>query len=267
MKTRLHRTAGFTLTELMVTLGIVSIFSAALYSVYAGQFKAHATQNAAVDIQQDLRNTLYILQRSIRMAGFDPSLGVRNNNPSLLGIVGQFPSPHHFNSGAGPGTRIEADGQCRGIAFTMDMNGDQIDPGTGTLMAGAGTMEATDSEYIAFRLSGTSVQAYRPSGSDWVTVAENIEALNFEFLGEDNSNPKTGADGDDTPDLFNADSNGNGRPDIDDDGDGFPDSDMLALARYVRVTLTAKKIGDVTAWGSKKPAQTLSAIVEIRNHS
>jgi len=265
MKTNLHRTAGFSLTELMVTLGIVSIFSVALYGVYAGQFKAHATQNATVDIQQDLRNTLYILQRSIRMAGFDPSLGVRNNNPTLLGIVGQFPSPHHFNGEVGPGTRIGSDGTCRSIAFTMDMNGDQIS--SGTLVAGAGTMEATDSEYIAFRLSGTSVQAYRPSGSDWVTVAENIASLNFEFLGADNSNPKAGADGDEDPDSFSTDRNGNGQADIDDDGDGFPDSDMLALVRYVRVTLTAKKVGDLTAWGSKKPAQTLSAIVEIRNHS
>ncbi len=99
MKTHMQRNAGFSLTELLVTLAIVSIFSAALYGVYVGQFKAHANQNATVDIQQDLRNSLYVLQRSIRMAGFDPSLGVRNNSPASLGIVGQFPSPHHYNGG------------------------------------------------------------------------------------------------------------------------------------------------------------------------
>lgn len=266
MKTRGQRSAGFSLTELMVTLGVASIFSAALYGVYVGQFKAHATQNAVVDVQQDLRNSLYILQRSIRMAGFDPSLGMRNNNPTLLGIVGQFPSPHHYNGGAGPGTRINADGTCRSIAFTMDLNGDQIDSGTGTLMAGAGTVEANDAEYIAYRLSGTTLQAYRPSSSDWVTVAENIAALNFEFLGDDDSNPK-GADGDNEPDSFGADRNANGRPDIDDDGDGYPDSDMLPLVQYVRITLTAKSVGELTGWRGSKPAQSLSALVEIRNHS
>jgi type II secretory pathway component PulJ len=253
--------------ELMVTLGVASIFSAALYGVYVGQFKAHATQNAVVDVQQDLRNSLYILQRSIRMAGFDPSMALRLNSPALRGIVAQFPTPHHYNGGAGPGTRINADGTCRSIAFTMDINGDQIDSGTGTLVTGAGSVEANDAEYFAYRLSGTTLQAYRPSSSDWVTVAENIASLNFEFLGDDDSNPKGAADGDDEPDSFSADRNNNGRSDIDDDGDGYPDSDMLALVRYVRITLTAKPVGELTGWRGSKPAQSLSAIVEIRNHS
>jgi prepilin-type N-terminal cleavage/methylation domain-containing protein len=39
MKTHMQRNAGFSLTELLVTLAIVSIFSAALYGVYVGQFK------------------------------------------------------------------------------------------------------------------------------------------------------------------------------------------------------------------------------------
>jgi prepilin-type N-terminal cleavage/methylation domain-containing protein len=267
MKTHMQRNAGFSLTELLVTLAIVSIFSAALYGVYVGQFKAHATQNATVDIQQDLRNSLYVLQRSIRMAGYDPSLGVRNNSPASLGIVGQFPSPHHYNGGSGPGTRIAANGKCQSIAFTLDANGDQVDSGTGVLLAGAGTIEANDLEYVAFRLSAGELQKYRPSLQDWVTVAENIATLDFEFLGEDDSNPKAAADGDTEPDSFSADRNGNGRADIDDDGDGFPDSDMLARVRYVRITLTAKRMSDVIAWGGSKPAHSLSAIVQIRNHS
>jgi prepilin-type N-terminal cleavage/methylation domain-containing protein len=267
MKTDTGRTAGFTLTELMVVLAITSVFSAALYGAYVGQFKAHAIQNAVIDIQQDLRSSLYILQRSIRMAGFDPSLGVRNNNPSLWGIVPQFPSPHHYNGGVGPGTPIGADGKCQNLAFTMDTNGDQVDPGTGLIMFGGGTIEATDSEYIAFRLSGSTLQSYRPSSMDWVTVAENIESLDFEFLGEDDSNYKGAADADDDPDSFSVDRNGNGRPDIDDNGDGFPDSDMLALVRYVRVTLVGKRVSDLTALGGNKPAQTLSAMVEIRNRN
>jgi hypothetical protein len=99
-----------------------------------------------------------------------------------------------------------------------------------------------------------------------VTVAENIATLNLEFLGEDDSNPKGGADGDTEPDSFSVDRNGNGHADIDDDGDGFPDSDMLALVRYVRITLTAKKTSEVIAWGGNKPAHSLSAIVQVRNH-
>nr|MCU0564290.1 hypothetical protein [Desulfobacterales bacterium] len=173
-------------------------------------------------IQQDLRNSLYVLQRSIRMAGFDPSLGVRNNSPASLGIVGQFPPPHHSNGGSGPGTRIAAGGSCQSIAFTLDANGDQVDAGTGTLVVGAGTVEANDLEYVAFRLQDGALQKYHR--------------------------------------------NANGRADVDDDGDGFPDSDMLALVRYVRITLTAKKTSEVIAWGGSKPAHALSAIVQVRNH-
>jgi len=85
---------GFTLVELLVTLAISSIALAAIYGVYKAQLQSHVTQNAVVDTQQSLRNTFYIMQRTIRMAGFDPIRNLRSEETAdgkqRRGVHGRF---------------------------------------------------------------------------------------------------------------------------------------------------------------------------------
>ncbi len=225
-----HNSNGFSLVELMVTLVISSIALAGIYGVYRAQLKSHVTQNAVVDIQQNLRNSLYILQRSIRMAGFDPTLSVRSTAPEQLGVMldfSAFGSPHDA-SGASSG--------AGSIAFTVDANGDHIDGVTELPVAGAGAIEAVDAELVAFRLSGSTLQKYRPSNGDWLDVSDNIDALAFEYLDETGSVivlPLTAATARDV--------------------------------RSVRVSISAQSVQELTVLAEDKPNTILSAVVRIRN--
>ena len=187
MKTIKMDKRGFSLVELMVTLVISSIALAGIYGVYKGQLKSYVTQNAVVDIQQNLRNALYVLQRNIRMAGFDPCQQVRtahaDNVWDCCRISTAFGAPTHTVRGPPPQSMPTVTAPA--IAFTLDANGDTVDTNnTPPLVAGAGTIEALDTEMIAFRLSGSSIERYLPSVSQWTPIAENIDSLLFEYLND-----------------------------------------------------------------------------------
>jgi Tfp pilus assembly protein PilW len=189
-----------------------------------------------VDIQQNLRNSLYILQRSIRMAGFDPKLEVRGTTPERLGLLSDFSAFGDPHGSSGAATALNVAGNGSSIAFTVDANGDTIDPGTNLPVAGAGTIEASDTELIAFRLSGSSLQKYRPSAGDWVTVSENIDSLLFEYL--DDSGAKL-----------------------------LPPLADFSAVRSVRITIGAKPVRELAVLANDQRQNFLSATVRIRNSS
>lgn len=219
---------GFSLVELMVTLAISSIVLAGIYGVYRAQLKSHVTQNALVEIEQDLRNALYILQRSIRMAGFDPT---RQCSPSQIGLLKDFEV-----FGLSHDLDDDPKSSSTGIAFSMDANGDQIDPDTKLLVAGAGTIETTDSELIAFRLSGTKLQKYRVSSNSWMDVSENINTLVFQYLNDSGG-------------II-----------------GLPlTTTTVRDVRSVRILITAKQPHDLAALADNRSPSSLTATVQIRN--
>jgi len=64
---------GFTLTELLVAMGISGIVMASTYSVYHSHQKSYVAQEQVVAMQQNLRAAMYYMEREIRMAGYDPT--------------------------------------------------------------------------------------------------------------------------------------------------------------------------------------------------
>lgn len=66
-----HR--GFTLVEMVMVLAISTIVLAAMYSVFTIANKNFTTQNAAANVQQNLRSAIGLMARDIRVAGLDPS--------------------------------------------------------------------------------------------------------------------------------------------------------------------------------------------------
>ena len=66
-----HR--GFTLVEMMLVLAISTIVLAAMYSVFTIANKNFTTQNAAANVQQNLRSAIGLMARDIRVAGLDPT--------------------------------------------------------------------------------------------------------------------------------------------------------------------------------------------------
>ncbi len=65
---------GFTLIELMVAIAIASAVMAGIYSMFIMQQRTQVTEQVVVDMQQTLRAAMYMVERDIRMAGYDPTL-------------------------------------------------------------------------------------------------------------------------------------------------------------------------------------------------
>ncbi len=77
MNGRQSKNGGFTLIELLIVLVIFSIVMAAAYSLFNSQQKSHTAQLAIVDMQQDLRAGMSLMERDIRLAGYDDPIGTK----------------------------------------------------------------------------------------------------------------------------------------------------------------------------------------------
>ncbi len=64
---------GVTLAEIMIAMAVAAILLAGIYTVFVSQQRIGSDQQRVVDMQQNLRSTLTLLQSEIRMAGFDPT--------------------------------------------------------------------------------------------------------------------------------------------------------------------------------------------------
>ena len=259
---------GFTLVELMVTLAVASVLLTGIYKVYQAQMKSHVVQNAVRDTQEDLRSAFYFLERSIRMAGFDPNRGARTTMPAQLGLL---PDLSYFGHGS-VGTSFAADdtdgSKFKSIAFTLNANGEKLPPdglvGCGSALSTdcASQVDHNDSEVMAFRQvtdgNGVkSIQQYQPSKGKWWTIAHNIADLRFEFFCDDGADPDNPVDADQDPDLIKT---------FDKNADGKPDAAKLALVRQVRITIKAVTLKDqVGQFSTDSKPYVISAMVRLRN--
>ncbi|MFZ1199332.1 MAG: prepilin-type N-terminal cleavage/methylation domain-containing protein [Desulfobacterales bacterium] len=65
------RCGGFTLIELMIAMTISGVVLAAVYTAFTFQQQTHTGQQLSIDIQQNIRAAFSLMQRDIRMAGYD----------------------------------------------------------------------------------------------------------------------------------------------------------------------------------------------------
>ncbi len=143
---------GFTLAELLIAMVISGIVMAAVIKLFSTEIKAHNTQFSTSNMQQNLRAAMDYMVRHTRMAGYDPAYAGAGFNGTLA-------------------NRLD---------FTCDI-GTLNDTSTANDQTPNGRIDDNWDEKVIFRLSGSSLMRDRPGGSA-VTVAENIEALNFRYL-------------------------------------------------------------------------------------
>jgi len=65
---------GFTLVELIVAIAIFGLVITSIYSAFNTQHNTYQAQKQITAIQQNIRATMYVIEREIRMAGYDPDL-------------------------------------------------------------------------------------------------------------------------------------------------------------------------------------------------
>ena len=81
---------GITLIELLVALVIGGIIIGGIYRLFVAQTKAYTVQDQVVEVQQNIRSTMEILLRDLRMTGFD-----NDNDPRFVhppAPVGKLPA-------------------------------------------------------------------------------------------------------------------------------------------------------------------------------
>lgn len=72
MQKKESNNSGFTLVELMIAMAMAGIVAAAILMSFHSQQKTQVSQQLVVEMQQDLRAALYLMQQDVRMAGHDP---------------------------------------------------------------------------------------------------------------------------------------------------------------------------------------------------
>lgn len=139
---------GLTLIELLITIIISSLMSAAVVNTVTMQRRSYALQEQITDMVQSSRVTMAMMTREIRMAGYNPSGaafdGITYNTSSTCGAFA-------------PGPRIR-----------LDLNGD------------GDTNDAN--EDITYCHDTTNLRLTRNTGSGNEVFAENIVALAFTYL-------------------------------------------------------------------------------------
>lgn len=140
--------AGFSLAEVLIALGLLSIFMAAVIGLFISIETSYATQNAAAGLQQVVRTGMDIMTHQIRMAGYNPMKIVRP---------------------IGSEVGFQQDSTDNYIHFSYDLDMDS-------------TLDTN--EDIAYMLVDNKLKLQK-SGGNRITLIDNVSELKFSYLDQD----------------------------------------------------------------------------------
>jgi len=165
-----NNTRGFTLVELLIAVGIMSMVITAIYGVSASASRSSTKNEVAAEVMQNLRTSMDFIEQDIRMAGLD-RFGLAG-----AGIVRQdapvpMPSATH-------------------LYFTADRNMndtiDNYDNSDGI------TEDGGDLDRITYYYDAANKQLRQCLSDDTTdslceTVAKNVVNFQFSYLDTDNA--------------------------------------------------------------------------------
>jgi type IV pilus assembly protein PilW len=167
---------GFTVIEVMITMVISSVLIAAIYQTFQSQQRSYSIQSGTVAMQQNLRGSMYLMNKELRSAGYNPSKTITN----YVSFVTTFPAPNNqFVVNYATDHSI--------VAFTLDTNG-------------SGAIDPSSNEQLAYRFNNTAKTLERFNAATvnpankWETVATNIDAVYFAYFDQNNALTTTLAD-------------------------------------------------------------------------
>ena len=157
---------GFTVIELLISLAIMSVAMTSIYGLYMSYVRIYTTEGVTTRVQQNVRASMNMMVRDVRMAGLDPT------GSGIFGIS-------------------EISNQSIRFTADRDMDGELDDPDLS-----AGSTEA-NLEQIAFTYDSTNLLEMILYNSDDSiesrdTLVDNVSYMNFTYLDADDvitSNP------------------------------------------------------------------------------
>lgn len=151
---QLGKSAGFTLIELMVAMGVAMVMLAAVTTTFISQTKIYNAQEQINEMQQSARAAMDLITRELKMAGYNPA------GASFTGVVYSATQ-----------LRIQA-----------DLNGD------GTI-----STNSTANEQVTYAYDSGAQRITRTVGNGSAqTVAGNVTSFTFTYLdsaGASTTNP------------------------------------------------------------------------------
>jgi type IV pilus assembly protein PilW len=160
MYAHVKRTQGFSLVELLVVIVIAGIVMTSVYSMLFTQQRSYQVQEQVVEVQQGLRAGLDLLLYELRMAGYDP------DDDDLAGITAA---------------------SAESVTFTLVADDDGEDNDSDTTVDEPGELKTVEySLYDAYTDGDNDLgRQVGSSASTKRAVAENIEAVEFQYFDED----------------------------------------------------------------------------------
>jgi len=166
---KMRNEKGFTLVELLVAMTVGGIVMAGISMAYRSQQRSALVQDQVCAMQQNLRASMQLMEREIRMAGYDPAgtagSGIQTANTNSIRITLDI---HDGADNDTDGIVDEFDEAGNGDGDTNDINEDitylRLDPDG-------------DGVFDLFRRDA-AVAGDQP-------IAENIDAIDFIYLDED----------------------------------------------------------------------------------
>jgi len=161
---------GFTLAELLIALGIMSMVLAAVYGVSIAANRSSTRNEVAAEVMQNLRTSMDFMEQDIRMAGLD-RFDLAGAGIVRLSAPIPMPSSTH-------------------LCFTADRNmNDAID-----IYDDSDGIEETagDLDRIAYYYDSANKRLRQCLSADTTdpsceTVAENVENFQFSYLDSNNA--------------------------------------------------------------------------------
>ena len=154
MEEKIIQNRGFSLVELLIALFISSIMATVIFNLFIAQNKSFSIQDQVTEMQQNIRASLNMMVKEIRMAGYDPTgqagAGIVMANPDRIAFTLDLNSDANCNdfneyitySLYTPGDGIKKLGrkgkknehnapaaeyvEAIGFAYAFDSNGDRL---------------------------------------------------------------------------------------------------------------------------------------------
>ena len=153
---------GFTLVELMVSMGIGMVILAAVTTTFMSQTRIYNAQEQINEMQQNARGALDIIAREVKMAGYNPNevsfLGITYSTTQLM-IQADLDSTPGIDVSITPNERI---------TYAYDAANDRI-----TRAVGSGSAQILAEHISAFTFG------YLDSTGTATTVSANIRQVSI----------------------------------------------------------------------------------------
>lgn len=160
--TKFRNLEGFTLVELMVSMGIGMVILAAVTTTFMSQTRIYNAQEQINEMQQNARGVLDILSRELKMAGYKPNGGGFNG---VTYSTTQLMVQADLNSDGAISTSSTANEQ---ITYAFDSANQQI-----TRAVGSGSAQVLAEHIAAFTFN------YLDSAGAATTVSANIRQVSI----------------------------------------------------------------------------------------